>query len=220
MPARRIRDLSCCCIRAGAPLGTPIPPAAHAGTVRTISPGDEGGTALLHRQPVLPHPAPQPAPCTGAALGAQQAPSCQPCPPNAAHRWWCAAPPLGWCARAPTAVPGASALRLPAAAPAASQRPGPPAPRRPSIPGGSLTRARPPGVHQVGAGGVWCWRRPTRRAVWSPRCCHRIEPRGSFRAKTWRAAGLSTAGTPAPARTRTGALEQPGGARHSRAVDK
>ena len=192
MPARHIRGLSCCCIRAGTPLCTPISPAAHAGTVRTISPGDEGGTALLHRQPVLPHPAPQPAPCTGAALGAQQAPSCQPCPPNAAHRWWCAAPPLGWCARAPTAVPGASALRLPAAAPAASQRPEPPAPRRPNIPGSSLVRASPPGVHQAGAGEVWC--RPGRlRAVRALPWCRRIVRLwGLFRAKSGAARRSST----------------------------
>ena len=71
MPARHIRALPCCCIRAGTPLGTPIPPAAHAATVQTNFPGDEGGTALQHWQPLLPHPAPQSAPCTGAALAAQ-----------------------------------------------------------------------------------------------------------------------------------------------------
>ena len=158
MPVRHNRLPPCCHTHADTDLGTPEPPAGHVDITQTISAGSEGGTALQHWQPLLPHPAPQPAPCTGAALGAQQAPSCQPCPPHAAHRWWCAAPPLGWCARAPEAVPGASARRWPAAAPAASQRPGAPAPRRPSIPGGSLnlTRARPPGVHQVGAGGVWC----------------------------------------------------------------
>ena len=192
MPARHIRALQCCCTRAGTPLGTPMSPAGHAGTVQTISSEDGGGTALQHRQPLLPHPALQPAPCTGAALGAQQASSCQPCPPPAAHRWWCAAPPLGWCARASAAVPGASALCLPAAAPAASQRPEPPAPRRPNIPGSSLVRASPPGVHQAGAGEVWC--RPGRlRAVRALPWCRRIVRLwGLFRAKSGAARRSST----------------------------
>ena len=119
-------------------------------------------------------------------------PAASHAPPHAAHRWWCAAPPLGWCARASAAMPGASALRLPAAAPAASQRPEPPAPRRPNIPGSSLVRASPPGVHQAGAGEVWC--RPGRlRAVRALPWCRRIVTSwGLFRAKSGAARRSST----------------------------
>ena len=80
----------------------------------------------------------------------------------------------------------------PAAAPAASQRPGAPAPRRPSIMGGSLARARPPGVHQVGAGEVWC--RPGRlRAVRALPWCRRMRRLwGLFRAKSGAARRSST----------------------------
>ena len=74
-------------------------------------------------------------------------------------------------------MPGAPALRLPAAAPAASQRPEPPAPRRPNIPGSSLVRASPPGVHQAGAGEVWC--RPGRlRVVRALPWCRRMVSKG------------------------------------------
>ena len=65
-------------------------------------------------------------------------------------------------------------------------------PRRPSITGGSLARARPPGVHQVGAGEVWC--RPGRlRAVRALPWCRRIVRLwGLFRAKSGAARRSST----------------------------
>ena len=73
-----------------------------------------------------------------------------------------------------------------------SRRPEPPAPWRPNIPGSSLVHASPPGVHQAGAGEVWC--RPGRlRAVRALPWCRRIvRSWGFFRAKSGAARRSST----------------------------
>ena len=192
MPVRYTRALPDRHAHVGTALGTSVPPAGPGGTMPAISPSGESETALHQPHPVLPHPAPQPACCSRAALGAPQPSSCWQHPPHAAH-WWGRAPSsLGWHVRAPTAVPGARARRLPAAAPAASWRPGAPAPRRQSTPGGSLTRARsslgtPLALAgRGGAGGA----RTARLGLGS--CGGRIGTWGSVRAKKGAARPSST----------------------------
>ena len=81
MPVRYTRALPDRHAHVGTALGTSVPPAGPGGTMPAISPSGESETALHQPHPVLPHPAPQPACCSRAALGAPQPSSCWQHPP-------------------------------------------------------------------------------------------------------------------------------------------